>query len=217
MIRTSPARAGAERLRTSIRFGEAGAHEEAAVRTLTLLFILLSTVTLCHAQTTAARAPGRRVTVNLRKGEVVSGTFQRADSKKVFLEVEGEQTSFGLDDVASIVFEAAPESPAVKSINALKSVAEVALRARSHRDYGNRLLEVKALVEDQIPLMPEGDLREAIIDALRAYELVGEIWEQSAQSVPQEETGKMTREAVTKTLTGARQRLEQAEALLKEP
>lgn len=188
------------------------------MRVLLLLSILLSPAAFGRAQTPATRAPARRVTVNLRKGEAVAGIFRRADSKNVFLEVDGEETTVGLDDVASIVFmEAAPESPAVKSINALKSLAEVALRARSQRDYGNRLLEVKALVEDQLPLIPEGDLREAIGDALKAYELVGEIWEQTAQSVPQEETIKMTREAVTKTLTGARQRLQQAEELLKEP
>lgn len=188
------------------------------MRAFLLLLLTLSPVAFGHAQTPATRAPGRRATVNLRKGEAVSGTFQRADSKSVFLEVEGEPMTIGLDDVASIVFtDAEAESPAVRSIKALKSLAEAAIRARNHRDYGNRLLEVKALVEDQLPLIPEGDLREAIGDALKAYELVGEIWEQTAQSVPQEETSKMTREAVTKTLTGARQRLEQAEELLKQP
>jgi len=188
------------------------------VRALLLLLFLLCPVALGRAQTAAARDPGRRVTVNLRKGAPVSGTFQRADSKRVFLEVDGEPTAVALDDVASIVFtEAEADPPAVRSVKALKSLAESALRARNNREYGNRLLEVKALVEDQLPLIPEGDLREAIGDALKAYELVGEIWEQTSQSVPQEETSKMTREAVTRTLTGARKRLEEAEALLKEP
>jgi hypothetical protein len=192
--------------------------EAVAMRALLLLLILLCTSAFVHAQTGATPDPGRRVTVNLKKGAAVSGTFQRADSKRVFLEVEGEQTTIGLDDVASIVFmEAVPDSPAVKSIKALKSLAELAVRARSQREYVNRLLEVKALVEDQLPLIPEGDLREAISDAFKAYELVGEIWEQTAQSVPQEETSKMTKEAVTKTLNSARKRLGEAEALLKEP
>jgi DNA polymerase III delta prime subunit len=158
------------------------------------------------------------VTVNLKKGEAVSGTFLRADSKKVYLEVDGDATTIGLDNVTSLVFtEAESNSPAVKAIKALKSLAEAAEHARNNREYGNRLLEVKALVEDQITLIPEGDLREAISDALKAYELVGEIWDQTAQSVPQEETSKMTKEAVTKTLSGARKRLEEAEALLKQP
>jgi hypothetical protein len=188
------------------------------MRAFLLLLFLLCPAAFGHAQTTPTRDPGRRVTVNLRKGEAVSGTFLRADSKKVFLEVDGEQTTVGLDDVASIVFtEAGPDSPAVKAIKALKSLAESAERARNHREYGNRMLEVKAVVEDQIPLIPEGDLREAISDALKAYELVSEIWDQTAQSVPQEETSKMTKEAVTKTLSGARKRLEEAEALLKQP
>ena len=188
------------------------------MRAALLLLLLLCTLTLGQAQTTARREPGRRVTVNLKKGKAVSGTFLRADLATVCLEVDGEQLIIGLDDVASIVFtEAETESPAARAIKALKSLAELAERARNHREYGNRLLEVKALVDDQLPLIPEGDLREAVSDALKAYELVGEIWEQTAQSVPQEETSKMTKEAVTKTLTGARKRLEEAEALLKEP
>src|SRR5215212_3345735 len=180
------------------------------MRASLLLLLLLCTAGV-HAQTTATREPGarrepgRRVTVNLKKGRAVSGTFLRADLATVSLEVDGEQLIIGLDEVASIVFtEAETESPAARAIKALKSLAESAVRARNHREYGNRLLEVKALVDDQLPLIPEGDLREAVSDALKAYELVGEIWEQTAQSVPQEETSKMTREAVTKTLSDSR-------------
>ncbi|HEX6184077.1 MAG TPA: hypothetical protein VFZ44_09395, partial [Pyrinomonadaceae bacterium] len=77
------------------------------MRTSLLLLLLLCTVAAGQAQTTAPREPGakrepgRLVTVNLKKGEAVSGTFLRADSSKVFLEVDGEQTTVGLDDVCS--------------------------------------------------------------------------------------------------------------------
>jgi hypothetical protein len=200
------------------RPGRRPSSEEVAVRVFLLLLFLLCTSAVADAQTAAARETGRRATVNLKKGAAVSGKFLRADSATVTLEVDGEQATFGLDEVASIVFmEAEPESPAAKAIRALKSLAESAVRARNHREYGNRMLEVKAVVDDQIPLIPEGDLREAVSDALKAYELVSEIWDQAAQSAPQEESAKMTKDAVTTTLGGARKRLEQAEALLKRP
>ena len=188
------------------------------MRALFLLLFLLCAVSAVHAQTAAPRESGRRVTVHMKKGEAVSGTFLRADSQKVFLEVDGDQTTVRLDDVNSLVFtEAEPDAPALKAIKALKSLAESAARARNQREYGNRLLEVKAVVEDQLPLIPEGDLREAISDALKAYELVNEIWEQAARTVPQEESAKMTKDAVATTLGSARKRLEDAEELLKRP
>ncbi len=189
------------------------------MRTLLLLLFLLCAAAVGRAQqTTPAPEPGRRVTVNLTKGEAVSGRFIRADAKTVYVEAAGGQVGISLDDVASLVFPPAePESPAARAVKALRSLAEAAVRARNHRDYGNRLLEVKALVEDQLPLIPEGDLREALGDALKGYEIASEIWDQAARSTPAEETAKMTKDALTTTWQGARKRLEQAEALLKLP
>jgi hypothetical protein len=187
------------------------------MKALLLLLLLLCTIEVGHAQTTPATARGRRVTVNLLKGEAISGKFLRADAKTVYVEVDGEQVAVGLDDVASLVFaQAEPESPAAKAINALKSLAKAGV-GTDQRAYGNRLLEVKAVVDDQLPLIPEGDLREAVSDTLKAFEIVSEIWEQSAQSKPAEEAGKMREDALKTTWSGARKRLEQAEALLKQP
>ena len=187
------------------------------MRTLLLLLLLALPAASARAQTNARPAPARRVTVHLRKGEAVAGTFLRADAKAVYVEADGEQLAIALDEVASLVFPRPEgeeeESPAAKAVAALKSLLEVAVRSRNSRDYGNRFLEVKALVDDQLPLIPEGGLREAVSDTLKGLELVSEIWSQAPQT-PGDETGKMTTDAMTTTLTATRRRLEEAEKLL---
>jgi hypothetical protein len=156
------------------------------------------------------------VTVNLKKGGTMSGTFLGADRRALCVEVEGDRLSVSLDDVASIDFtRAEAEQPAARAIEALKSLSVGTRTGANSRDYGNRFLEVKAVVEDQLPLIPEGDLREAVSDTLKSYELAVEIWEQASRSKPSVEAGKMTNEALSATWSAARKRLEEAEALLK--
>lgn len=179
-----------------------------------LLLTLLCAAATGHAQTAPAPEPARRATVNLRKGEAVSGEFVRADSKRVFVEVDGEEVAVPLDDVASIVFSAAgAESPAAKALKALNSLAEDVGPRMKHRDYVNRFLEVRAVVADQIPHIPEGEMREAVGDVLRAFEIAAEVWNAAADSQPAEETTKMTWDALNSTWKEARRRLQQAERL----
>ncbi|HEY0170385.1 MAG TPA: hypothetical protein VGB98_04995 [Pyrinomonadaceae bacterium] len=186
------------------------------MRAFLLTLILLCAAPAAHAQAAPAREPGRRVTVNMRKGEPVSGAFLGADGKSVSVESDGERLTFDLDNVASLVFtRPGPDSPAARAVEALKSLSPVGRAAASAaRDYRNRFLEVKAVVDDQLPLIPEGDLREAIGDVLKAFELASEISEQASQSKPSEEAARMTNDALRTTLSNARKRLEQAEALL---
>ena len=180
-----------------------------------LLLTLLCAAAAGHAQTAPKPEPARRATVNLRKGEAVSGEFVRADSKRVYMEVDGEEVAVPLDDVASIVFSAAgAESPAAKALKALNALAEEVGPRMKHRDYINRFLEVRAVVSDQIPHIPEGDLRETVADVLRAFEIAAEIWDAAADSQPTAETRKMTLDALNTTWKEARRRLQQAEGLL---
>ena len=180
-----------------------------------LILILLCTAAAAHAQTAAKREAAKRVTVNLKKGEAVSGDFVRADSKTVYVEVEGEEVTISLDEVASLVFSTAAETPAAKALKALNSLAEILGPRLKHNDYINRFLEVRAVVTDQLPHIPEGELREAVGDAFRAFEIAAEIWEAAVQqSQPAEETTKMTRDTLNTTWNGARRRIKQAEGLL---
>jgi hypothetical protein len=189
------------------------------MRASLLPLFLLCAAAVVQAQTAAAPAPDpvRRVTVNLKKGGTMSGTFLSANRKTVCVEVDGDLLTLSLDEVASLDF-TRPESdsPAVRAVEALKSLSPIGKTANAARDYRNRFLEVKAIVDDQLPLIPEGDLREAVSDVLKAYELASEIWEQASQSKPSEEAGKLTNEALSTTWSNARKRLEQAEALLKQ-
>lgn len=186
------------------------------MRAFLLPLLLLCAAAAVRAQTAPPPEPVRRVTVNLRKGGTVSGSFLGADRKNVRVEVGGDLLTLSLDEVAGLDF-TRPEtdSPAARAIEALKSLLPVRRNAAdAARDYRNRFLEVKAVVDDQLPLIPEGDLREAVGDALKAYELASEIWEQASQSKPSEEAAKMTNDALGTTWSNARKRLEEAEALL---
>ncbi|MET0625750.1 MAG: hypothetical protein ABW250_22635 [Pyrinomonadaceae bacterium] len=186
------------------------------MRAFLLPIFLVCAAAAVHAQTAPAAEPGRRVTVNLRKGEPVSGAFLSADSKSVSVESDGERLTLDLDNVASLVFaRPEPDSAAAKAVEALKSLSTISRpSANAARDYRTRFLEVKSVVDDQLPLIPEGDLREAVGDVLKAFELASEILEQASRSKPSEEAAKMTNDALGTTMSNARKRLEQAEALL---
>lgn len=183
---------------------------------LLTIFFLLCAAANVHAQAARDPEPARRVTVNLRKGGKVSGSFVSASRKNVCVEVDGDLLTLSLDDVVSLDFtQPEPASPAARAVEALKSLSPAGKTAAgAAREYRNRLLEVKSVVDDQLPLIPEGDLREAIGDVLKAYELASEIWEQASQSKPSEEAAKMTNDALSATWGNARKRLEEAEALL---
>lgn len=61
-------------------------------------------------------AAQRLVTVNLKRGELVKGTFVRADAETVQLEVQRGRITIGLNEVASLVFAAEPApAPAVQT------------------------------------------------------------------------------------------------------
>lgn len=186
------------------------------MRAFLLPFLLVCAAAAVQAQTARAPEPARHVTVNLRKGGTMSGSFLSANRKNVCVEVDGDLLTLSLDDVVSLDFtRPEPGSPAARAVEALKSLSPVGRRAAdAARDYRNRFLEVKAVVDDQLPLIPEGDLREAIGDVLKAYELASEIWEQASQSKPSEEAAKLTNDALSTTWSNARKRLEEAEALL---
>lgn len=185
------------------------------MRAFLLPFFLLCAAAAVPPQITPVPEPARRVTVNLKNGEPVSGTFLGADTKAVSVESGGKRLTLDLDDVASLDFtRPEPDSPAARAVKALKSLSAVGKTADAARDYRNRFLEVKAVVDDQLPLIVESDLREAVSDALQAYELASEIWEQASRSKPSEEAAKMTNDALGTTWRNARKRLEEAEALL---
>jgi hypothetical protein len=190
----------------------------AVMRAFLLTLFVVCATAAARAQTAPAAAePGRRVTVNMRKGEAVSGTFLGADAKAVRVEADGERLAIDLDEVASLDFtRPEPDSPAARAIKALKSLSTVGKTAAAAREYRNRFLEVKSVVDDQLPLIPEGELREAVGDVLKAYELASEILEQALQSKPSEEATAMNKDALRTTLSSARKRLEEAEALLPE-
>lgn len=157
----------------------------------------------------------KTVTVNLTKGEAVSGKFLSADADTVQIEVAGNQLKIKLDEVASLIFtQAITESPAHKAVKSLKSLATATEVGINNRDYSNRLIEVKTVIDEQLPLIPEGDLKKAISDAFKAYQSASEIWDLSLKLRSTEDTRRLREETLTTAWGIARKRLEQAEALL---
>lgn len=143
-----------------------------------------------------APAPARRaVTVNLKQGEPVTGNFVRADAETVQLELSGGRLTIKMSDVASLVFTSdatsktaeeaaknpAPANPAAspaaqKAYTALRKLADAAQLGLPYPQYGNLLIETKAVVGEAMTTLPEGTLKTYIAQALDAYTDAGQAW-----------------------------------------
>lgn len=144
----------------------------------------------------AVSAPARRaVTVNLKQGEPVTGNFVRADAETVQVELSGGRLIIKMSDVASLVFTSdatsktaeetaknpAPANPAAspaahKAYTALRKLADAAQLGLPYPQYGNLLIETKAVVGEAMTTLPEGTLKTYIAQALDAYTDAGQAW-----------------------------------------
>ena len=134
-----------------------------------------------------------RVIVNLKNGDPVTGNFIQANADAIQIEVAGNRLNIKLDDIANLIFspEAAKKSsseeiarPVPSQSNELASSAIRALRKLagatevgiSFREYGSRVIDVKADVDESIRELPEGDLRNEIRLAMEAYADAAQAW-----------------------------------------
>jgi hypothetical protein len=140
----------------------------------------------------------RSVTINLIQGEPVTGTFLRADSETVQLEIEHGRLTIKLNEVASIVFnsddtattntaEAATKTaPATVSDHglpaahrayaSLRKLADAAQIGLPYPQYGPLLIEVRQQVEEATRAIPESAIKNDINLALEAYTDAGKAW-----------------------------------------
>jgi hypothetical protein len=152
------------------------------------LFLAI-TVILCSPLLSLSQEPqGRAATVNVIKGEPIKGQFVKADDKTVTLEQGAATISIKLEEITSIVFDAAAaEAPkedkglnaarsAIKSLRRLASATEVGI---SYVNYSPLLAEVKTEVDSLLPDIPSGDLRGDIATALKEYTVAGTVWNQT--------------------------------------
>jgi hypothetical protein len=192
----------------------------------------------------------RRVTVSINSGETISGDFVLATSEVLRVEVAGVTRTINLDDVISVVFEAAAEAQTGRSVKLTpqaKTAARDALKALRKmagateiginlQEYGSRIIDAKADVEEALRQLPDGDLKLEISLAMDAYADASKGWNQMLRydfllvefepgqslqkkySIPIDNglgSKAMTKNAVLSTIWGAaRSHLEKAETLL---
>lgn len=148
------------------------------------------------APATVSTPARRAVTVNLKQGEPVTGNFVRADAEMVQIEMASGRLTIKLSDVASLVFASgaaskpaeeaaknpAPANPdaaspaARKAYTALRKLADAAQIGLPYPQYGNLLIETKAVVGEAMAVLPEGTLKTYIAQALEAYTDAGQAW-----------------------------------------
>jgi hypothetical protein len=142
---------------------------------------------------TATARTARAVTINVKHGAPVHGMFIGADDDAVQVEVESAQRlTIGMDEIISIVFVTldaprASASPAprvgeegraaaadaLKALRALDSALEIGM---NKRDYTNRLIDVKLVVEQAQEKMDSGNLKAELQAALDDYAEASNAW-----------------------------------------
>ena len=201
--------------------------------------------------TTAKKRPA---TINIKNGETVNGNFIQASGNSLRIEVEGTPRNINLDDVVSITFrdEASAEggtttqrpvrlSPQAKAaardaLKALRKMAGATEIGINFQEYGSRVIDAKADVEEGLRQLPDGELKTEISLAMEAYADAGMAWNgmirydfmllnfepgatlQKKYSIPVDRSlgdPVMTRNAVLSTIwQAARAHLDKADALL---
>lgn len=144
-----------------------------------------------QSSTSARKRP---VTVSTKSGDTVSGNFMLASGDSVRIEVEGTPRNIKLDDVASIVFNdggsadgtattkqtvrlsSQAKAAARDSLKALRKMAGATEIGISFQEYGSRVIDAKAEVEEGLGQLPEGELKTEISLAMDAYADASKAW-----------------------------------------
>jgi hypothetical protein len=170
------------------------------MRTLSLgsiLLVALCLAQLAHAQTNRRRTPSPApslpaeslpVSVVLKDGQTLKGKFISANSKKLSIIVGSSSQEMNMSDIASLIFSESQTSSGANTDSASTSAARDAIKAVRKLDsatsagvtraeYGTRLIDAKAVVDDLLPRISEGDLKSEIDSAMREYVSAGDIWQ----------------------------------------
>jgi hypothetical protein len=136
----------------------------------------------------------RPVKIALRNGETINGDFIQATNDVMRVEIEGSLQTLNLADVLSIVFaesstDASKNSRPVKlnpqamvavrdALKALRKMAGATEIGISFQEYGSRVIDAKADVEEALRQLPEGELKTEIGLAMDAYADASKAWNQ---------------------------------------
>lgn len=170
------------------------------MRTLSLISILLMTLGL--AQTGSAQTNRRKpptpapvsnlesvpVSVVLKDGQTLKGKFLSANSKKLSIIIGSSTQEINMSEVASLIFadtyvaattsvENASTSAALEAIKALHKLESATSAGVTRAEYGTRLIDAKASVDELLPRVSAGDLKSEVEAAMREFVSAGEIWQ----------------------------------------
>ena len=159
------------------------------------LLVTLCTAQALHAQTNSRRqsmpaqatAESIPVSVVLKDGQTLKGKFVAANPKKLSIILGSSPHEMNMSDVASLVFSES-QSTGTSADNARLSAAREAIKALRRLDsatqagvtrteYGSRVIDAKAAIDDLLPRISDGELKSEIEAAMREYVSAGDIWQ----------------------------------------
>src|SRR5262249_47188172 len=130
----------------------------------------------------------RRVTVNLKQGDQVTGNFLRADAETMEVEIRSGRLTIKMSEVASLVFieegvmpieeeqkDAASPAPdpglqaGRKAYTALRKLAEAANIKLPLGQYGNLLIDTRQVIDEALMDISDYSLKNAIARTLESY------------------------------------------------
>jgi len=124
----------------------------------------------------------------------VNGNFVQASGNSVRVEVEGTARTINLDDVTNIAFndDGSPEggtasqrstrltpqakAAAREALKALRKMAGATEIGINFQEYGSRVIDAKADVEEGLRQLPDGELKTEISLAMEAYADAAKAW-----------------------------------------
>lgn len=162
-----------------------------------VLFLTIAITQTLQAQTNRRRTPtpvsataaeSLPVSVVLRDGQTLKAKFVAANPKKLSIIVGSSPQEMNMADVASLIFSDTQSNIGARTDNASSSAVREAIKALrkldsateagvSRTEYGTRLIDAKAAVDDLLPRFSDGELKSEIEAAMREYVSAGEVWQ----------------------------------------
>ena len=127
----------------------------------------------------------QRVTVELKTGEHIEGTFKQATPTATVIDVAGQSITIPADKIQAMSFGAAVARPSggpapfqesLDELNALRSVTGSGI---SYMEYSRRVLDARVKVDHYSASAADSLLRSAITLAMREYELASQEWNEA--------------------------------------
>jgi hypothetical protein len=151
------------------------------------------TTTTPEAKTEAPEAkPLQKVVVEKTNGDKLTGLFVSGNADSVTIEISGTKVPIGFTEIKAMwVGDAKPEPPviqaptinyageAIKSLKKLSAATDVGV---NFQDYGRRVIDVKAEVEELLLNIADEFIKNEIKSAMEAYVDAGSAWNFTVQN-----------------------------------